>query len=125
MSQAARPIRVPDESHPITIAPNGESVAVYFCGQRIAHSDRAVRLAEASYTPVLYVPREDVDMTALRRRDDTTYCPFKGDANYYDIAIGDEVAEKAVWTYEAPYDAVSEIEGHLAFYPDTVEIRTA
>lgn len=27
----------------------------------------------------------------------------------------------AVWTYEAPFAAVAEIEGHVAFYPDRVD----
>lgn len=123
MTQAARQMRVPDESHPIAIAPNGETVEVRFAGRLIARSGRALRLTEASYAPVLYIPREDVEMTALKRHDDTSYCPFKGDANYYDIASGDETAEKAVWTYEAPYEFVAAIKDHLAFYPGKVEIR--
>ena len=98
---------------------------IYLAGQRIARSDRALKLAEASYPPVLYIPREDVDMPALRRRDDTSYCPYKGDANYYDIQTGDEAAEKAVWTYEAPYEAVASIKEHLAFYIDKLEVRPA
>ena len=125
MSQTARQMRVPDETHPITISDHGETVEVYIAGQRIARSDRALRLAEASYPPVFYIPREDVDMTALRRRDDTSYCPFKGDANYYDIETVGEAAEKAVWTYEAPYEAVAPIGDHLAFYTNKVEVRSA
>lgn len=125
MTRAARQMRVPDETHPITINDHGETVEIYLAGLRIARSDRALKLAEASYPPVLYIPREDVDMTALRRRDDTSYCPYKGDANYYDIQTGDEAAEKAVWTYEAPYEAVASIKEHLAFYIDKVEVRPA
>ena len=125
MTQAARQMRIPDETHPIAISDHGETVEVYLAGQRIARSERALRLAEASYPLVLYIPREDVDMTALRRRDDTSYCPFKGDANYYDIEAGGETADKAVWTYEAPYEFVARIKDHLAFYTDKVEVRAA
>ncbi len=125
MSQTARRMRIPDETHPITISDHDETVEVYLAGARIARSDRALKLAEASYPHVFYIPREDVDMSALRRRDDTSYCPYKGDANYYDIETGDEAAEKAVWTYEAPYDAVASIKDHLAFYIDKVELRLA
>ena len=125
MSQTARQMRIPDETHPITISDHGETVEVYLADARIARSERALRLAEASYPHVFYIPREDVDMSALQRRDDTSYCPFKGDANYYDIAAGDERAEKAVWTYEAPYEAVAPIKDHLAFYIDKVDVRSA
>ncbi len=53
-------------------------------------------LTEASYEPVLYIPREDVDMEQLQRSDSTTYCPYKGDASYYDIAIGGTKSKNVV-----------------------------
>ena len=60
-------------------------------------------------------------MEALERTAHATYCPFKGDAVYYSVRVGDGHAENAVWTYEAPYEAVAEIRDHLAFYPDRVD----
>jgi uncharacterized protein (DUF427 family) len=57
----------------------------------------------------------------LARTDNATYCPYKGDAAYYSITVGGERAANAVWTYEAPYDAVATIKDHLAFYPDRVD----
>ena len=62
-------------------------------------------------------------MTRLARTAHTTYCPFKGDCSYYSLAEGGEGGENAVWTYEAPFDAVAAIKDHLAFYPDRVEIK--
>lgn len=64
-------------------------------------------------------------MTLLKRSDLTTYCPYKGDANYYSIRALGEVGENCVWTYETPFDAVGEIAGYLAFYPDRVAIELA
>ena len=58
----------------------------------------------------------------LEPTDHQTYCPFKGDASYYSLRDGDRVAENAVWSYVTPYDSVSEIAGHVAFYPHRVEI---
>ena len=34
-------------------------------------------------------------------------------------------AENAVWSYEQPYDEVSVIKEHVAFYPDKVDSITA
>ena len=85
-------------------------------------------LREASLPPVHYVPRDDVDMTALRRTAHATHCPYKGDAAYYSIVVDGRSAENAVWTYEQPYDAVAAIANRLAFYPsrvDTIEERDA
>jgi uncharacterized protein (DUF427 family) len=69
-----------------------------------------------------YIPRADADLSVLERTEHETYCPFKGDAAYYSIRTGDDVAENVVWTYEQPYPAVAEIKDHLAFYPGQVEI---
>jgi uncharacterized protein (DUF427 family) len=60
-------------------------------------------------------------MTLLKRTDNATYCPYKGDCSYYSIPVGGERATNAVWTYETPYAAVAEIKDHLAFYPNRVD----
>jgi len=113
-----KPVRIPGPDHPITITRNLARVVVTVAGQVVTDSRDALTLQEASYAPVQYIPRKDVDMTRLERTDHSTYCPFKGDASYYSIRSG---AKNAVWTYETPYDAVIEIKEHLAFYPDRVD----
>jgi uncharacterized protein (DUF427 family) len=60
-------------------------------------------------------------MTQLQRTSHQTYCPYKGDAAYYSIPAGGERSVNAVWTYEAPFAAVSLIRDYLAFYPDRVD----
>jgi uncharacterized protein (DUF427 family) len=114
-------VRIPGPDHPITITPNASRVVVTAGGRVIADSRAALTLQEAAYPPVLYIPRADVDMAALERTDHATYCPYKGDCAYYGIPAGGERAANAVWTYEAPYDAVAAIRDHLAFYPDRVD----
>jgi len=94
---------------------------VSVAGHVIADTRDALTLREASYPAVQYVPRKDVDLSLLRRTEHATYCPYKGDAAYYSIPVGGERSVNAVWTYEAPYDAVAAIAGHLAFYPDRVD----
>lgn len=96
-------------------------VVVRVAGRVIADSRAALVLQEADYPPVYYLPRADVDLSALERTDHESYCPFKGDAAYYNIPSAGERGLHAVWTYEAPYSAVREIEGHLAFYPNRVD----
>jgi len=80
-------------------------------------------LREASYPPVDYIPRKDVDMSLLQRTDHSTYCPYKGQCSYYSIPSGGERSVNAVWTYEEPYPAVALIAGYVAFYPNRVEIE--
>jgi uncharacterized protein (DUF427 family) len=119
-------MKLPGPDHPITITPEPGRVRVRFGGRTIAETSRALRLQEASYKPVFYIPREDADMANLRRTDHSTHCPYKGDANYFSIAGENGRGENAVWTYETPFPAVSEITGYLAFYSDRVDaIETA
>ncbi|AYQ43006.1 hypothetical protein BLA9940_00827 [Burkholderia aenigmatica] len=118
---SSRPVKSPGPDHPITVEPHPQRVVVKVAGQVVADTRRALALREASYPAVLYIPREDADMTRLQRTEHATYCPYKGDAAYYSIPAGGERAVNAVWTYEAPYPAVDAIRGHLAFYPDRVD----
>ncbi|MDR6209547.1 uncharacterized protein (DUF427 family) [Nocardioides zeae] len=120
-----RPHLIPDETHPITVTPTDGHVVVARNGRVIAETDRALTLQEASYPPVQYVPLADVDAAVLERTDHATYCPYKGDAGYYSLVDGDARAENAVWTFDAPYDAVAPIAGHVAFYPNEVEVSIA
>jgi uncharacterized protein (DUF427 family) len=117
----AKPIKVPGSDHPISIKRSSTRVVVSVAGRVIADTLEALTLHEAHYPVVQYIPRKDVDMTLLARTDRTTYCPYKGDANYFSIPAGGERSIDAVWTYESPYAAVADIKDHLAFYPDRVD----
>ncbi len=114
-------VKIPNADHPITIEPNPSRVRVIVAGRIVADSLTALTLRESDYPAVQYIPRDDVDMSLLERTDNQTYCPYKGDAAYYSIPAGGERATNAVWTYEAPFEAVATIKNHLAFYSDRVD----
>ncbi|WP_016836275.1 DUF427 domain-containing protein [Herbaspirillum lusitanum] len=116
-----RPVKVPGPDHPITITPTAARVVVSLAGRTIADTRAALALKEASYPPVYYIPRADVDFSLLERTDHQTYCPYKGECSYYSIPLGADRSVNAVWSYEEPYDAVAAIKGYVAFYPDRVD----
>jgi uncharacterized protein (DUF427 family) len=116
-----RIVKIPGPSHPITIERNKNRVIVILGGRVITDTRDALILREANYPPVQYIPRQDVEMAALTRSATQTYCPYKGEAAYFSIRAGGERSVDAIWTYEAPYDAVAEIKNHLAFYPDRAD----
>ena len=118
-----KPVRIPGPDHPITIAPNEKRVTVSAAGRTVAETQAALVLREANYPPVQYIPREDTDMLLLHRSSHTTYCPYKGECSYFNIPSLGDTGLNAVWTYEAPYDAVSAIKEKLAFYPDRVQVQ--
>ncbi len=117
-----RQVLTPTSDHPITVEPTGDRVVVRAGSVIIADTDDALTLRESGYSPVHYIPLADVDEGALRPSDHQSYCPYKGDAAYYDLSAGGMEAEHAVWTYREPFDAVAPIAGHVAFYPEHVEI---
>lgn len=117
-------VLVPDAGHPITITPTTGRVVVMLGERTVADTTAALTLQEASYPPVQYVPLADVDPAVLERTDHATYCPYKGDAGYYSLVADGATHDNAVWTYEQPHDAVAEIAGHVAFYPNVVDVRT-
>ena len=119
---SAKPILQAGPDHPITIEPTGHRVTVTRDGHTVADSERAVTLREADYPPVQYIPFEDVDASLLQATDHTTYCPFKGDANYYSLAVDGDVSENTVWQYREPHPGMEQITGHVAFYADRVAI---
>jgi len=114
-------MKISGPDHPISIEPNRSRVVVKVGGKIIANTSDALTLREASYPPVQYIPRRDVDMSALTRSEHTTYCPYKGDASYYSIPAGGDRSLNAVWTYETPFEAMAQIKDYVAFYPDRVD----
>ena len=120
----SKPVKLPGPDHPISIEASAAHVVVSVAGRTIADTRAALTLREAAYPDVLYIPRKDVDMSLLERTTHATYCPYKGDCSYYSIPVGGQRSVNAVWTYEAPYDAVAEIKDHVAFYPDRVDAIT-
>jgi uncharacterized protein (DUF427 family) len=116
-------IKVPDASHPISINAGTTRVVARVGDTVIADTSAALTLREAGYAPVHYIPFEDVAQGALRPSASHSYCPYKGDASYFDVMLpdGTELAD-AVWTYQSPYPAVDAITGHVAFYTDRIQV---
>ena len=119
--QASKPIKIPGPDHPITIERNPMRIVVSVAGRIVADTREALTLREAAYPAVQYIPRRDVDMALLERTDHATYCPYKGDCGYFSIPLGGNRSINAVWSYEAPYAAVTPIKDYLAFYPNRVD----
>ncbi|HEU5006701.1 MAG TPA: DUF427 domain-containing protein [Jatrophihabitantaceae bacterium] len=118
----SRPHLEPGPDHPITVTPNPGRVVARVGDHVVADSTRALTLQESNYPAVQYVPLSDVTADALQRSETSSYCPYKGDASYYSLRVDGSELTDAVWTYQTPYPAVAEIAGHVAFYPDKVQV---
>ena len=109
----------------VDLVPESRRVRVELAGVTIADSGAALRVEETGHGPVHYIPEKDVRLDLLHPTDHHTRCPYKGEASYWTIEApaGDGVrrSENAVWAYPSPYDEVSGLAGHYAFYATRVD----
>jgi uncharacterized protein (DUF427 family) len=96
-------------------------VRVKFNGEFVADSTKPHLLFETRHLPVYYFPRVDVRMDLMHPTDHRSFCPYKGTAWYWSIAVEDKVAENAVWSYPEPFEDVAAIKDYVAFYWDRVD----
>ena len=107
-----------DSYHRIDIRQTSRHLIVRHNNRVIAGSTRPLVLYESGFAPRWYVPRADVDETALTPVGGQTFCPYKGLCSYYDI--GD--TRRAVWSYEHAREEVKRISNLLSFEPDKVTV---
>ena len=108
-----------DSYHRIDIRQTSRHLSVRHHDRIIADTKRPMVLYESGFAPRWYVPRADVDESALTPVERQTFCPYKGICSYYNI--GD--ANLAVWSYPEAYPEVNRISNFLSFEPDIVSVQ--
>lgn len=107
----------------IDILPSTREVRVEVNGVVVAQSTSNMFLHETMLRTRYYLTTTSVkDWTMLSKSDTTTFCPYKGQASYYHLRVGDNVIEDAVWYYTYPTHESSAIQGLLCFYNEKVDI---
>ena len=118
---AERPAHPAPTGHHITTEKIDGVVIARWAGEVIAESGDALLLREAGLAPVVYFPMEDVRMDLLAPTEHRTRCPFKGDASYWSIQVGDRRSDDIAWAYRDPLPGRSDIAGRIAFYADRLD----
>jgi uncharacterized protein (DUF427 family) len=122
LGQMASTVAHMTQGHRITITPSDFHVEVIVDGEKVAESDRPVLLDETGLPTRYYLPREDVRTDLLRPTNRGTTCPFKGEASYWSLEVGEDVHENFVWSYERPIPDAEGITGLMSFYNERVDI---
>ncbi|MER5674512.1 DUF427 domain-containing protein [Pseudonocardia alni] len=102
--------------HKLLMHPFPRRVRAEFAGRTVLDTRGGFLVHESNLLPVLYVPEADLDQDVLVATDHTTHCPFKGDASYRSLVVGDRTAENAVWHYPEPVAAAPWLRGLAALY---------
>ena len=119
--QADRIAELIAKGYRVRIEPCPHPVRAVVAGETGVDTTRALYLFETRHAPVWYVPIEDVRGDLLEPTDHTSRCPFKGEARYWSIVVGEERRDDAVWGYPYPIETCPDISGHVAFFWDRVD----
>jgi uncharacterized protein (DUF427 family) len=87
-----------------------------FAGETVVDSRRAKLLHEQGHLPIYYFPSDEVRMDLLEATDNATRCPFKGQARYWSVRVGERVAKNAAWNYPEPLEDAPPLADYVAFY---------
>ncbi|MBA3338819.1 MAG: DUF427 domain-containing protein [Geodermatophilaceae bacterium] len=90
-------------------------------GETVVDTRRGKLLHESGVLPQWYLPLDDIRADLLVESSTTTHCPFKGDASYYSLQVGDRLVEDAIWTYRTPLPESAWLEGLTGFYFDRLD----
>jgi len=108
-----------DSYHRIDIRQASRNLVVRHHDRVVADSRRPIVLYESGFAPRWYVPRADIDESALTFVEHQSFCPYKGLCSYYDIGG----ARLAAWSYREAYPEVGRISGLVSFEPDIVSVQ--
>jgi len=113
--------RIEGPAHKLLMHEFPRRIRATFGGQTVVDTTRAVLLHETGLPPQLYVPIDDLRADLIRPTDHHTYCPFKGTASYWTVAVGDQVAENAIWAYPEPNAESHWLLGYAGFYWEAMD----
>lgn len=95
---------------------SGAHVMIEHRGLIIADTQASIRTLETSHPPSYYIPPEAIAPGTLRRAGGSSFCEWKGAAQYWDVVIGDLVLPRVGWSYPDPSPAFATLRDHVAFY---------
>ena len=99
-------------AHRVLVHDVDRRIRVEVGGAVVVDTTAAKMLHESNLLPVYYVPVADLVTEHLVDSDTTTHCPFKGDASYWTVQVGDRTEDDLVWAYREPNAELAVIDGY-------------
>jgi uncharacterized protein (DUF427 family) len=106
----------------VDILPSSRHVRVEFAGVTIAETTKPTLLFETGLPVRYYLPRTHVRMELLTPTGSTSHCPYKGEAEYWTVRVGDNVVTDVAWSYPTPLPESQKVAGLLSFYKEKVDL---
>lgn len=113
-------------THFANVSPATGRYTVECDGLIIADTTQAIQLSESyqskTMNPAIYFPPQDVSSKYLVAVGKRTFCPIKGQANYYALRASTHSVDQIAWSYQSPMKPLEPITAYLAFYLDKVTL---
>ena len=107
-----------DYPRPPRVQADARTVVVKWNEIVIAESTGAIRVLETASPPTFYLPPEDVCFDLLAESPGESLCEWKGQANYWSLALPDgQLVRDVGWTYREPLEGFEQITDYISFYP--------
>ncbi len=106
---------------PAVCEPFKGSIEVIYNNELLVKTKDAIRILETSHPPTYYIPNEDILISRLKKNTHTSFCEWKGVANYYDYIYNDECINNIGWYYSKPYYKFLSIKNFVSFYASKVD----
>ena len=88
----------------------------------IAESASPRFLFETGLPARYYLPKTHVRLDLLVPTETVSHCPYKGQAEYWSVRVGEAVHQDLAWSYGTPQPESQKIAGLIAFYNEKVDI---
>lgn len=112
-----------DFPRPPRLEPEPREVVVSWLGVEVARTTRALRVLETAHPPSYYLPWSDVARHLLLPAAGSSFCEWKGPAQYWTLVLGDKTLPGVAWSYPEPLAGAEALADCVAFYPKALDCR--
>jgi uncharacterized protein (DUF427 family) len=106
----------------VDVLASSRHVRIELDGVTIAESGSARLLFETGLPVRFYLPKPHVRMDLLEPTSTETHCPYKGQAEYWSVRVGDTLHKDLAWSYRSPFAESQKVAGLISFYDTKVDI---
>ncbi len=113
-------VSVWDFPRPPRLAADMREVVINWGDVEVARTRNAVMVLETAHPPSFYIPWADVNRALLQPNRGSSFCEWKGPANYWSLVDGINGAKTlpgVAWSYPKPLAGAEAIADCVAFYP--------
>ncbi len=112
-----------DFPRPPRLEPDTREVVIRWGTTEVARTRRAIRVLETAHPPSFYLPWVDVSAHLLQLANGSSFCEWKGPAQYWTLVDGDRRLPGVAWSYPRPMQGAEALADCVAFYPAELDCR--